>query len=350
MIGQAVLLLGGRGTRLWPLTDSRPKGLLPVGGLPFIEYQLRLLEAAGVEEVILAVSGDHEDAWRSFAADRGPIELRVVTEIAPLDTAGKVVEMARAGQLADRFLCLNGDVLFEADLSVLIKSAPPTPALLVLARVEDPSAFGVVVAGSDGMVRGFVEKPPREEAPADTVSAGIYLLEPQVVKDFGPGPVSFERTIWPTLTERGDLGAVVTEGTWMDIGTPGLYLEAHDVVLRGGLAHHRSGAPLYVSPSARMEGSAGGRWVWVGDEVTVEAGALVEESVVLGGAVIEADATVRSSIVGWGAQVGAGCSVSEQSVIGEGAAVGAGSELARGLRVAPSVRLEPGSISFSPPS
>ena len=201
MIRQAVLLVGGRGTRMWPLTADRPKGLLPVAGVPFIELQFRLLAEVGVEEVILAVGLEHEAAWKEYAA--GVIEPRVTVSVeeSPLDTAGPVC--AVCPQLDDRFLVLNGDVVLEGELGRFVAEASDLPAVLALVEVEDTSAYGVVVTGADGRVERFVEKPSPETAPARTINAGMYLMSRHVLERYQQGPLSFERTVFPALVESG---------------------------------------------------------------------------------------------------------------------------------------------------
>ncbi|MFQ5968771.1 MAG: nucleotidyltransferase family protein, partial [Acidimicrobiia bacterium] len=210
MIKQAVLLLGGRGTRLWPLTDSRPKGLLPVAGLPFFEYQVRLLADLDVSQIFLAVAAPWQSAWEAYLEERPDLaHVSLAVEEHPLDTAGPV--RALLDKLDGPFLTLNGDVLFDADLAAVFGAGPFRPTL-VLSRVDDPSSFGVVVTDSDGTVTQFVEKPSPERAPADTISAGIYLLTKEAMSWFPEGPLSFERTVFPALAERGNLGAVVAQG------------------------------------------------------------------------------------------------------------------------------------------
>lgn len=348
MTRQAVLLLGGRGTRMWPLSATRPKGLLPVAGIPFVEFQLRLLAEAGVEEAILAVGTEHREAWEAFAGGEGRRpRVEVVVEEEPLDTGGQVA--ALAGELEERFWVLNGDVLFDARLADLAARAPDLPAVLTLARVEDPSAFGVVVADEEGRVIRFVEKPEPGTAPADTVSAGIYLLRPEALAGFGPGSVSFEREVWPHLAEGGRLGAVVAEGLWMDIGTPALYLDAHRRVLGGESRLHRPEQPHATGEGAAVAGRRHGSWSWIGPGGVVEEGATVAEAVVLDGARLRAGAAVRGAVVGWDSEVGPGAVVEDEALVGEGCWIGPECEIGRGMRVAPGIRLGERAVSFSPP-
>ena len=335
MIRQAVLLVGGRGTRMWPLTADRPKALLPVAGVPFIELQFRLLAEVGVEEVILTVGREHEVAWKDYAAGVDHPRVVVSVEESPLDTAGPVC--AVCPQLDDRFLVLNGDVVLEGELERFVAEAPELLAVLALVEVADPSAYGVVVTDPDGTVERFIEKPPPGTASARTINAGMYLMTRQVLERYPPGRLSFEREVFPALVESGELGGVTISGEWLDIGTPDLYLAAHDAVAAGR------------SRLVQFPGRFDGAWSYISPSAEVESDALVEEAIVLDGARVRSGATVRRAVIGWGAEVENGATVTGASLIGAGAVVGAGCEIDRGARVAPHTKLEPGSVTFSPP-
>ncbi len=347
-VEHAVLLVGGRGTRLWPLTATMPKHLLPVAGIPFIEYQLRMLAEAGVGCVWLAVGVEHAPEWEQFMARRsGTPELRLAVEHEPLDTAGPVT--AILGELPERFLVLNGDVGLDAPLADFVAAAPPAGITLALVDVEDPSAYGVVVTDPEGLVVRFVEKPAPGQAPAHTVNAGIYLVERAALEQFETGPLSFERRVFPDLAAHKELGAVVVEGVWLDIGTPALYLDTHDLVLNGGTSLLQPETPHGSGPGAVVAGTRHGAWSWVGENVVVEAGADVRESVVLDGARVRAGARVTRSVIGWGAEILAGARVSGDTLVGPDAVIGEGCELAHGMRVAAGTRLARGAITFAPP-
>lgn len=325
---------------MWPLTESIPKSLLPLAGRPFLEHQLEQLEAAGVDEVVLAVGRDQADAWEWYltVAPERP-HLALSFEDRPLDTAGAVT--AAIDRLDDRFLVLNGDVIFTTAIGEFVAAAPPAGAVLALVRVEDPSAYGVVVTDDHGRVERFVEKPAPGTAPADTVSAGVYVVERRVLEEFEPGPLSFERRVFPELAARKELAAVVVEGTWLDIGTPDLYLSTHEAI--------QSDAPHLAADDAVVEGRRSGAWSYVGPNAVVEAGAEIREAVILEGARVVAGATVRRSIVGPRAVVDSGASIADRVVVGEAAVVGPGCELHAGVRVAPGVVLPARAITVSPP-
>ncbi|NNC91849.1 MAG: NDP-sugar synthase [Acidimicrobiia bacterium] len=335
MIRQAVLLVGGRGTRVWPLTHSMPKGLLPVAGVPFIELQFRLLAEVGVDEVILAIGTDHEAEWRAYAESVAHPHVVVSVEKTRLDTAGPVG--AVRDQLDDRFLVLNGDVVLEGQLTEFVARAPDAPAVLALVRVEDTSAYGVVVTTPGGMVERFIEKPPAGTAPTDTVNAGMYLMHRQVIERYPQGRLSFERVVFPDLVGSGELGGVTIEGEWLDIGTNELYLATHDAVAAG-----RSRLVQFPEPVPQP-------WSYIESGAVVDPAATVEEAIVLDGATVQAGAVVQRAVIGRGATIEAGAIVTGASLIGEGAVVGAGCEIDAGARIAPGARLAAGSITFSPP-
>lgn len=335
---QAVLLVGGRGTRMWPLSAEVPKGLLPLAGVPFVDYQIARLVEAGVDEVFLAVGTDHLDAWGAYASGVDSAVVKLSVEEERLDTGGPV--RALLDQLGDVFFVLNGDVVVDTDLGRLVDAAPPHAAVtLALVEVADTSAYGVVVTDRNGLVERFVEKPPAAEAPARTVNAGIYLMRREAVVQYDLGPLSFERVVFPDLVAAGRLAGVVVDAAWIDIGTPSLYLDTHgEVLMKQGLPHV---APANVS----TEGS----WSWVAADATVAPDAVVAESVILGGATVDQGAIVQRAIVGWGARIGAGATVTGDSVVGPRAVVGAGCELDHGMRVGPEAVLGERAVTFTPP-
>lgn len=335
--------MGGRGTRMWPLTAEIPKGLLPLGGLPFVEYQIRQLAAIGVDEVVLAVGRQAAGAWEAYAATSPEgVAIRLVIEDEPLDTAGPV--RAVLDTLDQRFFVLNGDVVLEADLAT-VSGGSGSLGNLGLVEVDDTSAYGVVVVDGNGLVQRFVEKPSRESAPARTVSAGVYVLSSEALAGYAPGKLSFERVVFPNLVARGGLGGVVLAGRWMDIGTPSLYLDTHEVVMTGGSRIHRPPA-AHVTPAGT---SAGGKWAWVAADASIAPGAIVEESVVLAGAIVAEGAVVRRAVIGPRARIGSGAVVTGDSLVGPAAVIGERCELDRGIRVAPGTNLPAGAIAFRPP-
>ncbi|HYT38650.1 MAG TPA: NDP-sugar synthase, partial [Acidimicrobiia bacterium] len=266
----AIVLAGGEGTRLRPLTWTTPKPLLPIVNRPFLEHQLSWLAGHGVTGVVLSL-GYRSDAFagRSFC----DLPLQVAAEPEPLGTAGAIRFAAEIGGVTTRFLVCNGDVLTDLDVSALVRfhEEREAEATIALTQVEDPSAFGVVPTDDDGRVLRFVEKPPPGEAPTDWINAGTYVLEPSVLDDIPAGrAVSIERETFPGLLNRaGRLYALPSPAYWLDIGTPAKYLEANtDRLARGG-GGSLVGPGAAVAPGAAVDGSV------LGAGAMVEAGAKV---------------------------------------------------------------------------
>lgn len=321
---KAVVLVGGFGTRLRPLTVTTPKQMLSVVDRPMIEYVVSALRKAGVSEVILAL-GYKEDLFRAAYPDAecGGVSLTYAVEPEPLDTAGAVRFAADAVGVDEPFIVVNGDVLTDIDIGSLWDRhvALGAMATIALTRVEDPSRFGVVPTDAEGRVLGFIEKPNREDAPTHWINAGIYVLEPEILQRIATGRrVSIEREVFPSIVAERGLWAVHCDAYWIDIGTPATYVQAQldliDGVWGAGL--------LAESPEASVDGEAEVDRSVVMAGATVAAGAVVRDSIIMGGAEIAADALVDGSIVGPRARVGEGAKVTGMSILGDGQHVGAG--------------------------
>jgi len=313
---QAIVLVGGQGTRLRPLTESVPKPALTLVDRPFLAYMIEWLAGHGVTEVVLAC-GFLPDVLREALAgeeERAGTRIRYVVEPEPLGTAGAIRFAADAlgGQLDDRFLALNGDVLTDLDLSALLRihAERAAGATIALHPVEDSSAFGLVHSGEEGEVLAFLEK-TGEAAPGE-VNAGMYALERSVLDLIPPGEnVSIERDVFPRLVGEG-LHGLLLDGYWMDIGTPERYLQASWDILEGRVRTR-------VEPTAPgvlvAEGAAVAADATVGPRVVVSAGcrigagAELRESVLLEGCEVGEDARVSGSILSPGARVPAGTEV-----------------------------------------
>jgi len=328
---RAVVLVGGFGTRLRPLTLTTPKQMLPVVHRPMIERVLTHLAAHGIDDAVLSM-GYRPDAFTAAFPDDtcAGVRLRYAVDPEPLNTAGAVRFAALSAGLTERFMVLNGDVLTDMDLGALVDlhQARGAEGTIALHRVEDPSAFGVVPTEHDGRVQAFVEKPPRHEAPTDLINAGVYVLEPSVLQRIPSGRgVSIERETFPAMVADGCLYAMAAEAYWIDAGTPSQYLQAQLDLLDGT----RGAVEVGISPGATVDPSAGVEAAVVADGATVAAGAQVQDSVVLAGAVVGFGALVRRSIVGPDATVGGGARLEELCVLGDGASVAPGETL-RGVR------------------
>ncbi|MGH9304982.1 MAG: sugar phosphate nucleotidyltransferase [Acidimicrobiales bacterium] len=343
----AVVLVGGEGTRLRPLTYDAPKQMLPIVDRPGICHVARWLAAEGVTRVVLSL-GYRPDAFVEAFPD-GSIEgLELCYAIEPelLDTAGAIRFAAEVGGIAERFIVLNGDVLTDFDAAALVSlhDKARAEASIHLTSVADPSAFGVVETDESGLVLEFVEKPPSRGHNGGFINAGTYVLEPSVLKRIPPGRrVSIERDIFPELVLDGSLFAVSSDAYWIDTGTPAKYIESALDILSGRrcgkgvlpevpqhgpgvfcdpkadlpedlLAHGVSGA-LFAGPGTRVgPGALLGDCVLCADNEIGE-GATVTGSVLLPGAVVAENAAVRHSIIGPATVIGAGSRVESLSVV-----------------------------------
>lgn len=323
---RAVVLVGGEGTRLRPLTYTTPKQLLPIAGVPMIERVIANLAQHGIDDVVLSM-GYRPDAFLEAYPDKRcagvPVHYAIEPEL--MDTAGAVRFAAQWAGIDERFVVVNGDVLTALDVGALLRTHAErgAQATISLTPVEDPSRFGVVPTDDGGRVLAFIEKPPPGEAPTNLINAGTYVLEPGVV-DLIPGGrrVSIERETFPLLVEQGSLYAVASDAYWIDTGTPATYVQANlDLVGPEGLTEGAT-----IEPGAVVEHSV------VGSGARVEAGAVVRDSVVLAGAVIGAGATVTHSVVGDQAVIGRGACLDDLTVLGHGAVVDADTVLS-GARV-----------------
>jgi mannose-1-phosphate guanylyltransferase len=366
---QALILAGGEGTRLRPLTSTVPKPVVPLVGRPFISYMIEWLRGHGVDDVIMScgfLAAGVRDVLGDGSALR--VRLRYVEEPKPLGTGGA---LKFAEELLDeRFFMLNGDVLTDIDLSAQLAQHDRTGArgTLALIPVEDPSAYGLVRRNPDLSVSEFVEKPEADQIDTDLINAGAYILERDVLEIMAPAGtnISIEREVFPALVGRGLYG-FESSGYWLDIGTPHRYLQgtfdilegnvetevgrllkdAGRALVQGAAVQGRLVAPVLVGEGSVIASGAivGGR-AYLGNGVTVGRGAHVESSVVLDGARIGERTTVSSAIVGPGAVIGDHCRIEAGVVLGEGVKVGPGNTLAAGARIFPGVELPEGAIKF----
>ncbi len=321
---QAIVLVGGEGTRLRPLTETVPKPALTLVDRPFLAYMIEWLAAHGVTQVVLAC-GFLPDVLREALAgeqERAGVQIRYVVEPQPLGTAGAIRFAAAAlgEELDDRFLALNGDVLTDLDLSALMRvhRERGASATIALHPVHDASAYGLVRSGERGEVLEFLEK-TGEHVPGE-VNAGMYVLERSVLESIPAGAsVSIERDVFPRLAGKGLYGLPL-DGYWMDIGTPDRYLQASWDILEGRVDTRvePSTKGVLVAPDAEVAGDAtiGPRAV-IGAGCRVEAGAEVREAVLLDGCFVGTGARVLNSILADGAEVAAGARVEHAVVANE---------------------------------
>jgi NDP-sugar pyrophosphorylase family protein len=340
---KAVILAGGEGTRLRPLTLSLPKPVVPVVDRPLLRHQLDLLATAGVHEIIFCVAYRPERVRAVFGEgeDLG-LRIRYAVEETPLGTGG-AVKNAEA-LLDDTTIVFNGDVLTDVDLPRVVADhrASGARATLVLAPVPNPAAYGLVETAADGRVRHFIEKPDVAQITTDTINAGIYVLDSRTLGLMPAGQShSIERAFFPELLARGELvRAHVHRGYWIDIGTPDTYLQVHRDVLRrrfpvpvegeardGGWVHataclapgSRLVGPFYLGPGCRVAaGATVGPDATLVADVEVGAAAVVRDSVVWPGASIGAEAVVEGALLSLRVRVAPRSRVAPGALLGEG--------------------------------
>jgi mannose-1-phosphate guanylyltransferase len=359
-VRDALIVAGGAGTRLRPLTATTPKPLLPFCGQPFLAGVLARLAAVGVERVLLVVGADPSpfEVLRPHAAALG-LRLEAVPEPEPLDTAGGV--RAAVDGLAGTFLVLNGDILTDVDLGAAIDAhrRADATATLVLTRVGDTSSFGVCVREGT-RITAFVEKPEPGTLPGqDAINAGTYVLEPDALTRFPVGRLSFERQVFPQLVEDGDhVEGYVSDAVWADLGTPERLRAGHRLALDGRLhwpalqtvpadeAGVRRARDVELAATARLVGpvllAAGvrigdaavvGPYATVGADTRIDRGAQVRDSVIAEGAVVGEHVHLDQALLGARARIGDDAQVGPDLVLGDGATIEAGADVPAGTRL-----------------
>jgi NDP-sugar pyrophosphorylase family protein len=352
---QAVVLVGGEGTRLRPLTLETPKPMIPVMNMPFLERTLRRLGEAGIDDVILP-AGYLPEAITSYFGDgsRLGLRLRYVIEETPLGTAGALKNVEQ--YIDGPFFVLNGDVLTSLDLRAMLQFHREKGGIGTIhcIRVDDPSPFGAVVHDASGRVQTFIEKPLRDEAPTNEINAGTYLLERPVLDRIPAGrAVSIEREIFPALITSAErpLYAYTTDDYWIDLGNPEAYLSAHRHIFDGdmalGLQPEVDGPgretvptsavrpPVFVGLNCHVAPNAViGPYTVLGDGCTVASGAVVADSLLWDDVTVEADARLDWTIVASRARIGAGAHIGHGTVIGHDAEIAPGAVIDENARVA----------------
>lgn len=365
---QAVILVGGEGTRLRPLTSTVPKPVVPLVDRPFIAYMLEWLREHGVDDVIMSC-GFLATSVRNVLGDGSAygVRLRFVEEPDPRGTAG-ALKFAES-MLDEQFLMLNGDVLTDIDLSAQIAQHNDSgaKATLALVPVEDPTAYGLVHLLANNAVRDFVEKPSPDQIDTNLISAGAYVLQKEILELVPPDRnVSIEREVWPRLVGNGLYGHP-SDSYWLDIGTPERYLKATFDIIEGHVETAvrqqlgdeyvvlgrdaevlgRVVPPVVLERGVKIgNGAHAGSLAVLGQGVSVADGALVERSVVLSGTEIGEGCVLRDCIVAAGCRIGARTHVLDGAVLGEGVTIGADNVIAGGARIFPGVSIPDGAILF----
>ncbi|RVW05235.1 mannose-1-phosphate guanylyltransferase [Rhodococcus xishaensis] len=348
----AVILVGGRGTRLRPLTLSAPKPMLPTAGVPFLTHLLARIKQAGITHVVLGTSFKAEVFEEYFGDGSGMgLEIEYVTEVEPMGTGGGIRNVL-PNLRADNIMVFNGDVLGGTDLGSVLETHHRNNAdvTLHLVRVGDPRAFGCVPTDEDGRVTAFLEK--TQDPPTDQINAGCYVFRREVIEKIpSDRPVSVEREVFPALLADGArVFGHVDSSYWRDMGTPDDFVRGSADLVRG------------IAPSPALEGPRGESLVHpgagvapgalliggtvVGRGAVVGAGARLDGAVLFDGAQVEAGAVVERSIIGFGSRIGPRALVRD-AVVGDGADIGARCELISGARVWPGVSIPDGGVRFS---
>lgn len=368
---KAVILVGGQGTRLRPLTLGTPKPMVPLANKPFVSYVLEHLRGHGITDIVFSM-GYLPEGIKSYFGDGSSmgVNLTYVVEDHPLGTAGAVKNVHEHVEDGD-FLVLNGDILTDIDLTAMIRFHKEKNAFgtVALTPVEDPTTYGLVRTGAGDEVLAFLEKPSWDQIDTNLINAGTYVLKREVLDMIPAGEeYSFERGVFPKLVGRGLFG-FKSIAYWMDIGTPEKYLQAHydvleknvvtsvsecldqDFVCLEGKVDLEMGAKL-VPPVIIGEGSvikAGarvGRMAIIGPGCQISAGCIVEESIIQEGCLLAENVIVRKSIVAREARVGSGTIISGGAVVGEGAHIEGANVLTNHIRVYPGTEIKKGSIRF----
>jgi NDP-sugar pyrophosphorylase family protein len=340
---KAILLAGGKGTRLRPLTIHTPKPIVPIFERPFLHYQLDLLkQVPEIDQVVLSLNYQPRRIEEIFGdGSESGLSIKYVVEPSPLGTAGAV---RYAGEsLHESVVVFNGDVLTEVDLAAVIRlhRARKAKATIVLTPVENPSAYGLVDTDAEGNVRRFLEKPTPDEITCDTINAGIYVLEPdtfdRIPRDT---PWSIERSFFPSLIERGEtFVGYVNRGYWIDIGTPEKYMQVHRDIMDGRFRAAPFGGAAsrtWVSPDARVEdgatlegpcfvdagtvvkaGARIGPYSVIGRQCQIEEHAVTERSIIWANTRVGQEAVVRHSILGRQCHVGRNATVEDGVILGD---------------------------------
>jgi mannose-1-phosphate guanylyltransferase/phosphomannomutase len=351
---RAIIIAGGFGTRLRPLTYNTPKSMVPVANIPFVIHQVSLIKKYGIKEIILNLHYLSDNIKKIFEDEqKHGVKIYYSIEESPLGTAG-AVKNAEQYFDSDPLLIFNGDILTDIDLSELLKfhRKKKATATLTLTKVEDPTTYGLVITDGDGRIKRFIEKPSWERVTTNTISAGIYVVDPKVFSRVPANkPHSFERELFPSLLESGEaFYAFESDAYWIDIGNPSKYMQAHRAILEREVAVHIPGretskgiwvgSGTEVDEEAKIFGPAivGERckimadakvdgFTVIGNNVTLGEKALASNSVVLDGTKIGNEAILRNCIVGFDCRIEEGAEVSGGVVLADGTVIKKGSRI-----------------------
>src|SRR6478735_4888839 len=367
---KAVIMAGGEGTRLRPLTSNAPKPLLPLVNRPMMEHILDLLKRHGIDEIVVTVAF-MANAIRDYFGDGSEFGVKIsyATEETPLGTAGSVRNAME--HLTERFLVISGDVLTDIDLSALVQFHDEHDAMATigLAHVENPLEFGIVITRTDGSIDRFLEKPTWGQVFSDTINTGIFVLEPEIFDYIEPDrPVDFSGEVFPQLLEDGQpLYGAIAEGYWEDVGTLEAYVRAHKDILDAKVEVEIPGfevrpgvwvgenadvhpeatisGPAVIGDNCRVEpGATIGEYTVLGSNVRVRNDAFLERTVVNDNAYLGDNVRLRGTVVGRSCDIRSGVRTEEGVVIGDECFLGDEAHLGSGVKVYPFKTIEAGAV------
>jgi mannose-1-phosphate guanylyltransferase len=336
---KALILVGGEGTRLRPLTYTVPKAMLPILNKPFLEHVIQYLKKHNIGEVILAMCYLPQAIKGYFGnGERWGIKIEYVIEETPLGTAGAVKNAAHL--LDDTFFVFNGDIFTDLNLSSMLSfhRDGKGKVTIALSPVEDPTSYGVVEIDPQGRVKSFTEKPSREAITSNLINAGVYVLEPEVLDYIPPSFYMFEQGLFPLLLERGErvLGFPFSS-QWIDMGTPDKYLKLNQDLLQSWGATNIQGDSCEIAPEVELVNSV------LGDGCQIGAGSVIRGSVLWQGVRVGEKATIKDAVLARQVTIGDNCLI-DGCAIGERAIIGEGSRLSH-IKVSPNEKIEPHTLS-----
>jgi len=359
---KAVVLAGGFGTRLRPLSCTRPKLLFPVGNKPLLDWTIGKLAEIGTQEVVLAVNYMVDALVQHYRKSKHKPKISFLRDIPisdtrapfqrPLGTGGPIKSAERLIGRREPFLVLNGDILTNLDYAQLMKkhrTNNKATATIALYRVKDPSRYGVAEIARDNRVVQFVEKPLQERAPSNLINAGIYVLQPEIFDYIPRGrPVSIEREVFPRLAEEGKLYGHNFKGLWIDIGEPEDYLKANQLWLDHEIRENLIGKDVRIEDEVEIkkpstidngttirEKSEIGSHVTLGDHVTVGKGVHIENAIIFSGTIISDFTSIKGATIGEAAMIGSHVKIERGCLIGDHATILDNVTLTRGVTVCP---------------
>jgi mannose-1-phosphate guanylyltransferase len=349
---KAVILAGGFGTRLRPLSCTRPKLLFPIGNKPLLDWTLKNLAKSNVDEVILAVNYMAEAFIHRYGNTAYQMKLHYSRETVPLGTGGPLKKAEELIGHDDAFLVLNGDIFTTINYAEVVKKHKEhdTIASIMLYEVEDPTRYGTVELTKNNRVIKFIEKPAKGKAPSHLINAGIYVLEPEILKYIPPKQrVSIEREVFPKLAAKKKLYAYNFEGLWTDIGKHEDYLRANRLLLdterkrfpKKKSAETKKGIdienPVVIGKDVKIEEKSKiGPYAAIGDNATIGKGVRIENSIIFPSAIVSDFTSIRGAIIGEGAILGKWVKIEDNCIIGDYAMIRDNITLTQGVTVCPS--------------